>query len=83
MHEEIKSNRQFNGLNSCPFNSTTPVGIFASSGDVFLDLLGNVWEWAEDGYEFYRDYIQSCYGGAWGKVVDEVHFIYELSRQII
>lgn len=73
LHEEIKSNRQFNGLNSCPFNSTTPVGIFASSGDVFLDLLGNVWEWAEDGYEFYGDYIQSCYGGAWGKVVDEDH----------
>lgn len=65
--------KNFNGKNGINFEHTSPVGLFVSRDDEFADLIGNVWEWSNTGYEFEGDYIQVCYGGAWGKQIDADH----------
>ena len=57
--------RHYNALNGERFNSTTPVGVFSPKCEGPIDILGNVWEWTSDVFEFYGDTIAKCYGGSW------------------
>lgn len=57
--------RHYNALNGERFNSTTPVGVFSPKCEGPIDILGNVWEWTSDVFDFYGDTIAKCYGGSW------------------
>lgn len=48
---------------------TIPIGVLPFYEGI-SDLIGNVWEWSETGYEFEDDYIMTCYGGCWGKEIN-------------
>ena len=60
----------YNSQNAERFDATTPVGIFSNDNNSPIDIVGNVWEWSGDEYDFYGDKIVSCYGGSWTSTVN-------------
>lgn len=70
---KIPADRRFNGLNGVSIAKTTPIGVFGEDSNHLFDIIGNTWEWSSSGFAFEGDYIQYCYGGAWGKQIDEAH----------
>lgn len=76
--KEKISAKQYNALNGERFNSTTPVGVFLKDNAEPVDILGNVWEWSSDVFEFYGDVIAKCYGGSWinNIIVNKLHTTY-------
>ena len=56
-------------VNCIMTDHTIPIGVLPFYEGI-SDLIGNVWEWSETGYEFEDDYIITCYGGCWGKEIN-------------
>ena len=70
--ESALSHGNFNARNGVCFDKPSPVGLFADDSvvDKICDIVGNVWEWADNGYEFEGDYIKYCYGGCWSTMIN-------------
>ena len=67
-------NKPNNSINSVFFNGLSAIGVvdYFEESQIY-DLIGNVWEWSDDGFSSDADKIQYCYGGAWDKETDYDH----------
>lgn len=70
---EVDIQGKFNARNGICFDKPSPVGLFAEKSDdeKLCDIVGNVWEWADNGYDFEGDYIKYCYGGCWSIAINK------------
>jgi len=66
---------RYNAVSAYNFNSTTPIACFENDQQLLVDVIGNVWEWGYDNFEFYGDQIAKCYGGAWSTTIDLEHIL--------